>query len=184
LRDDRRDRFETLFKATFERVLTYALRRSDPDQAEDVVAETFTVAWRRLDVIPHEPLPWLYAVARRTLANSRRSRRRREQLVNRLVAEHDAASLLDADPGDRFERMTLVREALGHLSRDDREALMLVAWEGLDHEQSAAVMGVSAPTFAVRLHRARRRLDHEMQRSPSMDERVAIQEQRKDEGSR
>lgn len=164
---DRQSRFESMFRATYDRVLSYALRRADPADAEDVVAEAFAVAWRRFDDVPPDPLPWLYAVARRTLANSRRSVRRRAQLATRLAAENRLSSLVDSDPSEQLEEAAVMRAALSTLAEADREALMLVAWEGLDNEEASIVLGVSPQAFAVRLHRARRRLDGEIERLSS-----------------
>ena len=156
-----------MFRETYEGVLAYILRRADPADAEDIVSETFAVAWRRLDDVPSDPLPWLYAVARRTLANSRRSVLRRTQLATRLAAEGRLASLVGSDPGEQLEEAVVMRAALSRLAEADREALMLVAWEGLDNERASIVFGVSTQVFAVRLHRARRRLGEEIERLSS-----------------
>ncbi len=156
--------FEAMFRGTHERILAYALRRTNAADAEDVVAETFAVAWRRFDAIPSDPLPWLYGVARRTLANSRRSWRRRIRLGSRLAASLRPAAWVDRDPAEQLGEADVMRGALRALKERDREALMLVAWEGLANQQAAAVMGVSPDAFAVRLHRARRRLQAEIDR--------------------
>lgn len=153
-----------MFRATYDRVLAYALRRADRTEAEDVVAETYAVAWRRYGDVPADPLPWLYGVARRTLANSRRSGRRKAQLAERLAAQLQPASTLEPDFSERSDDAVLMRAALAALSDADREALMLVAWEGLDNERAAIVLGVSPQAFAVRMHRARRRLQVEIER--------------------
>lgn len=160
---DKRSRFEAMFRTTYDRVLSYVLRRADRADAEDVVADTYAVAWRRFDEIPSDPLPWLYTVARRTLANSRRSVRRRAQLALRLASEAPSKEV-ESDPGERLEDAILMRAALAALPESDREALMLVAWEGLDNEQASIVLGITPQTFAVRLHRARRRLEAELER--------------------
>lgn len=160
---DREAAFEKLFRANHDKILAYALRRAHPGDAEDIVAETFAVAWRRFDAIPPDPLPWLYGVARRTLANSRRTTRRRAHLTSRLAADLGSSSRTDPDPADRLDA-TAMRAALDALMERDREALMLVAWEGLDHRRAALVLGISPETFAVRLHRARRRLQTELDR--------------------
>ena len=74
---DRRGAFEELFTAHYWAVRGYVRRRSSSAAVEDVVAETFLVAWRRLDAIGEDPLPWLLGVARRVLANQQRAERRR-----------------------------------------------------------------------------------------------------------
>ena len=149
---------EELWHEWHRHVLAYALRRADPVTAEDVVAETFTVAWRRLGDVPERPLPWLLGVARRVLANQRRGERRRGALVDRLGVESRAA----AGAPDQQEGLALT--ALASLGERDREALLLHAWEGLDHAEAGTVMGCSAATYAVRLHRARRRFERELRR--------------------
>ena len=153
-----------MFRVTYERVLAYALRRAGTAEAEDVVAETYATAWRRFDVVPPDPLPWLYGVARRTLANSRRSGRRRTQLTSRLALEYDRPSVTESDPSERLEDALLMRTALSSLNESERELLMLVAWDGLDNARASAALGVTAQTFAVRLHRARRKLEDEISR--------------------
>lgn len=155
---DKRTAFEAMFRMTYDRVLAYALRRTDWMDAEDVVSDTYAVAWRRFSDVPPDPLPWLYAVARRTLANSRRSVRRRAQLALRLAGEAHFSPGVELDPGERLEDSVLMRSALASLGDLDREVLMLIAWEGLDNERAAAALAISPQAFAVRLHRARRRL--------------------------
>lgn len=148
-----------MFRATYDQVLAYALRRTSRGDAEDVVAETYATAWRRFDDVPEDALPWLYGVARRTLANWRRTLRRRNELYSRIAGELHSSSIAESDPSDTLEEAAMMRAALRKLRPKEREALMLVAWEGLDNERSAIAMGVSTTTFAVRLHRARRRYE-------------------------
>ena len=157
---NRADRFERLFRESYPLVRAYALRRSAPDIAQDVVADTFLVAWRRLDDVPDDALPWLYATARRVLANQRRSAARGAALAERLGGAEGAGS--SADFGDSVADAELVRLALGRLSDLSREALMLVAWEGLDGARAARAAGCSRAAFAVRLHRARAHLAGEL----------------------
>ena len=153
--DDDTARFEALFQAHRSSVLAYARRRVDPDTAADVVADTFLVAWRRLDAVADDPLPWLYGVARKVIANQRRAHRRSEALVGRLAGDRSAPA---PSPEQGFGAVDALRAALAGLGERDREALRLVAWEDLDPEQAARAAGCSRATFAVRLHRARRRL--------------------------
>jgi RNA polymerase sigma-70 factor (ECF subfamily) len=170
LEADKRSRYEAMFRSTYEGVLAYALRRTDRSSAEDVVAETYATAWRRFEIVPEDPLPWLYAVARRVLANSRRSGMRRIQLAARLAAELSPPAVHEPDPSEWLEDAAIMRAALSALSDSDAETLMLVAWEGLDHHRASIVLGVSANAFGVRLHRARRRLEAEVERLHSRPE--------------
>lgn len=156
MQDRDRSEVEALWRAWHRHVLAYALRRSDPATAEEVVAETFVVAWRRIREVPEPPLPWLLGVARRVLANRRRGEERRRALVDRLEGESRSA---DQDGADGA-----VLEALARLREPDREALLLHAWEGLDNHAAAVVVGCSANAFAVRLHRARERFAQELGR--------------------
>ena len=153
--DARRARFDALFEATHRNVLAYCLRRvREPADAEDAAAETYAIAWRRLGDIPAGvELPWLYGVARRVLANQRRSAERRGGLLDRLL--HRAPAFAEP-PGVDDDDGPAIR-ALATLRPDDREVLRLVAWEALDHGEVATVLGISANAVAIRLHRARRR---------------------------
>jgi RNA polymerase sigma factor (sigma-70 family) len=161
-------RFERLFRQHYPLVRAYALRRAAPDAAQDVVADTFVVAWRRLEDVPDDPLPWLYATARKVLANQRRSASRSAALHARLASAAGAvggsleAAGVSADAADRVADAEVMRLALARLSDRGREALMLVAWEGLSGARAARAAGCSKAAFAVRLHRARARLADEL----------------------
>lgn len=154
----RHDRLVELFEAHHGAVLGYVGRRSaTPEQAADAFADVFLVAWRRLDDVPagDEARLWLLAVARRVLANARRSSRRQRDLTDRLAASLPRAAFVVPPPDEPDGR---VRAALAQLGPDDAEVLRLVGWEGLTPTQAAAVLGVAPPLARVRLHRARRRL--------------------------
>ncbi|HEX3511040.1 MAG TPA: sigma-70 family RNA polymerase sigma factor [Solirubrobacteraceae bacterium] len=146
-----RELFEGLYEQHAGAVKGYAMRRADPARAEDVVAEVFLVAWRRLDELPAEPRPWLFGVARRVLANERRRAARQGAAIDRLSPSAEPAE--GPLVGDQA-----LGEALANLSDTDREALLLIAWEGLKHRDAARVLGIREATFTVRLHRAKRRL--------------------------
>lgn len=153
----RRLRFEEIYRDNRGPVLAYLLRRtSNSDDAADVLADTFVTAWRRLDDVPPggEARLWLYGVARRSLANHRRGERRRSVLAGRIRAEL-AVAYRAPEPGGQLADLA---DALGSLPEADQELLALVAWERLDHQQIASVLGCSRNAVDVRLHRARRRL--------------------------
>jgi RNA polymerase sigma factor (sigma-70 family) len=155
--------FEDAYRMSGTAVLGYALRRSDSrEDALDVVAETFAVAWRRrtdMPVDPEEVRPWLFGIARRCLANAVRSTERAGRLGARLA--DSLADVAVPDPSALHEQRAETRsvhEALGALPPDDRELVTLIAWEGLTPSQAATALGLSAGTARVRLHRARTRL--------------------------
>src|SRR5206468_5258019 len=153
---ERGTRLEDMFDRYAGRVYAYAARRSTPDVAGDVVAETFLIAWSKLDTVPEESLPWLLGVARRVLANRRRSDERREAFTARRARElRDSPSL---DSADAIATRMAIEQALDRLPPSEREALTLVAWDGLDVRSAAAASGCSPARLSVRLHRARRRL--------------------------
>jgi RNA polymerase sigma-70 factor (ECF subfamily) len=151
-------RFECCFRDNYEAILAFAVRRlPDRETAEDAAAETFAVAWRRRDLIPAEPLPWLYGIALRVVANQRRSSGRRRRLDTRL--EYEARTqAAEPEPVEALHRRDAFTRAFARLSETEREVLRLIAWDGLDTREAASVLGCSATAFRVRLHRARRRL--------------------------
>lgn len=151
------ERFERLFTDHVDAVLGYALARVDQETAKDAVAETFLVAWRRLGDVPDSPRAWLLGVTRRTLAGQRRSRRRQQRLVLRLVSL-EVGSAQTPSLEEIVTDRVVVATALGRLRAADRELLCLVTWEGLDHNELAEALRCSPGAADVRLHRARRRL--------------------------
>lgn len=150
-------RFVRLWDDHAARVQAYALRRVGPDLAEEVLAETFLVAWRRLADVPGEPLPWLLVVARNTISADRRSRYRARAVEQEIARLAELSGPTAAAESVVVERNTTLR-ALASLSSRQREALLLVSWDGLSNDEAAAVTGCSPATFRVRLHRARERL--------------------------
>ncbi|MFZ2056279.1 MAG: RNA polymerase sigma factor [Acidimicrobiales bacterium] len=153
---------EAAFQAAYEQhlatVYRYLVSRSpNASDVPDLVAEVFATLWRRADTLPAETelRPWLVGVARRVLSNHRRGARRRERLVLIMAAEPQAVGR--NEPGS--ER--LVR-ALRALPARDREALLLVVWDDLGHEEAAKALGCSRNALDMRLHRARRRLAREI----------------------
>ena len=180
---DRDERwFEDFYRSHHGAVLAYARRRVV--DADDVVAEVFSTAWRARERIPEPALPWLYRTASNHVLHVYRAQGRREQLSDRVA---DAATTVP-DPADsiaaRLDTSAQVRRALGRLSPDDQELLRLLAWEGLSRDQIAYVVGCSAATLRVRLRRARVRfaaqlddLDASVDRS-SRPSRLAAKETR------
>jgi RNA polymerase sigma-70 factor, ECF subfamily len=154
--EERTVRFEAVFAACSKVVFAYARRRATREEAEDVVSETFLVAWRRFDELPSDPLPWLIGAARKVLANRRRSDERRVALGVRLRSLPDTSR--SVDPGDTWTTEERVRTALATLPAGEREVIELVAWEELSAAEVATVLEIARATVYVRLHRARQRL--------------------------
>jgi RNA polymerase sigma factor (sigma-70 family) len=172
---DRAERFSELYQAQYDAVLRYAWRRTDPETARDVVADTFLVAWRRLDAVPPDwgqARAWLYGVARRVLANTERSQRRADRVTGKLGQQRHDGHAPDTAAGVT-ERARL-EQALASLTASDREALRLIGWEELDLAEAALAMGCSRSTMAVRLHRARRRLERALRAGDAPQETSAV----------
>jgi len=153
-------RFRRLYEASYEPVLAYALRRcGDLSEAHDIASDTFLVLWRRLaDAPADEEVPlWLYGVARRVVANRHRTAVRRERLVERLGSAARETPGTDELATQR-ENAIAVLASLRRLGGDDREILLLAAWERLSAAEIALVLGCSPNAAAIRLHRARKRL--------------------------
>jgi RNA polymerase sigma factor (sigma-70 family) len=162
-------RFDACFRAHYSEVLAYALRRlGERGTAEDVASQTFAVAWRRLDNLPQDPLPWLFGIARHVIRNETRSARRRSRLLARIGGAD--ASVVAADHADSAAEASAVTTALRRLSENQREVLRLAAWEGLDAHRGGEALGCSPAAYTLRLHRARRRLAKELAASGHLAE--------------
>jgi len=160
---DARAVFEQLFRDTRTDLLAYIMRRSQSaEDAADVLAETYLIAWRKLETIPggERSRLWLFGVARNLLLKSASRRRSRDALVDRLAGELRTAH--PRHPPIEDERSAPLRAALATLSERDREIVLLTAWEGLTPKQIAAVVGTPANIVRVRLHRARTRLKRDI----------------------
>ena len=151
----RRSRFEALVADVVEPVRRFLARRTDPDTADDVLADTLLVLWRRLDDVPagDEALPWTYAVARNALANAERGARRQRRLATGSPSTDppDEAAPEQPETDDR------VAAALARMRPDEAELLRLWAWEQLGPAEIATVLDLTPNAVSIRLHRARGR---------------------------
>ncbi len=160
----RRDRFEQLAGEVYEPIQRYVRRRARADLVDDIVSETMLTLWRRLDdVPPHARLPYSYGVARRCLANARRTDDRHLRLVRRMEAEPPPAPAappsLDPD----------LESALELLANTDREILRLWAWEGLESGEIATALQLTPNAASIRLHRAKKRLGENLVKTRKID---------------
>jgi RNA polymerase sigma factor (sigma-70 family) len=163
------ERFRALHRDTFADLLRFVERRVPADEAEDIVSTVFLTAWRRLGELPEDARPWLFAVARKTMANQTRGWLRRRALDVRV--ESQPAETIGHEKGIA-DRIDLAR-AWRTLSAADREVLALVAFDGLTSEQAATVLNVRRTTFAMRLARARKRLQDALGPTPQLKEQLA-----------
>jgi RNA polymerase sigma-70 factor (ECF subfamily) len=166
--------FRELVAEVTDPVRRYLWRRTDAATAEDVLAETLVVLWRRSDRQPREAVPWAIGIARLQLANARRAAARRERLVARIAAVDPPSEFVADEPDDDAERE--VRRVLALLRPADAEVLRLWAWDELEPRQLAAVLGISANAAAVRLHRARRRFEEEFGKDLAPTGQVEVKE--------
>ena len=158
--DDARERFEALAAEVVEPVRRFLARRTDPDTADDVLAETLLVCWRRLDHVPENALPWVYGVARNCLANIQRGDRRQVRLAARITV---------VDPPEEAERAAdepdeRVTAAIAALRPDEADLLRLWAWEQLGPAEIAEVLGITPNAVSIRLHRARGKFVEELRK--------------------
>jgi len=168
------ERFERLFRRHHAAVVAFVRRRAPNAVVDDITDETFLVAWRRLDDVPSEELPWLLSVAANVLATERRGAGRRFALRLRLHA-HVRASDLHWDPTAAIETTDVrLAAALGQLRPKELEALLLVAWEELEPQEAAIVLGESPEAFRTRLHRARTRLKELLEPHSTTSQAVAV----------
>jgi RNA polymerase sigma-70 factor (ECF subfamily) len=168
------DRFDQHLTLVLEPLRRYLARRTDAATADDVLGETLLVLWRRAGDIPADDadaLPWAIGVARFQLANAERAARRQRRLFARIVAvdrpeaavdaHHETAAGGDADDGG----VARIRTALAALPTADAEILRLAAWDELAVAQIATVLGITPNAASIRLHRARKRLRAEFERT-------------------
>ncbi len=158
--EQRRARFEELAPELVEPLRRFLARRTDAATADDVLADTLLVCWRRLDEIPPEALPWAYGVARHCLANAERGVRRQERVAAKIAVVDPPAE--EAPSGSA--RDDAVTDALAALRPEDAELLRLWAWEQLTPTEIAAVLDVTPNAVSIRLHRARGKLKDELRK--------------------
>lgn len=157
-------RLREMFEQHTRRVLAYARRHTDAAHAEDIVADVFLVAWRRIGEVPPDALPWLLVVARNSLANASRSSGRRQRLTDELARLSAVAPPAPDDTAAVLDRH-VVLTALAGLAPADREAILLVAWDELSTSGAAQVAGCSRRAFDARLARARTDLRRALNRT-------------------
>lgn len=163
-RDEDRLRFEAVVDVVYEPLQRYARRRAGSDLADEVVADTLLVIWRRLDEVPADALlSWSYRVAGNCLTNLRRGEQRRARLLERVGRGERHPVVEHSEPLDPS-----LQRALATLASADQEVLRLWAWEDLTPAEIATVLDTSANAISIRLHRAKRRLGVALGKVPAV----------------
>lgn len=155
---DRERRFRAAYAAAYADLLRFVSRRIHPSHAEDVVADVFLVAWRRVADLPDDrddQRAWLFGIARLTLLGHHRADRRRDALTVRIAEQPQPGA--DIAPGLVAMRLDLIR-VWPSLTAEQQEVIALTAWDGLDGPAAARVLGITAVAYRLRLSRARRTL--------------------------
>lgn len=155
----RRARYDVLAPELVEPLRRFLARRTDAATADDVLAETLLVCWRRLDEVPEgAALPWAYGVARLCLANAQRGARRQERLAARVAVVDPPAQSLPGPGAEEGHDDPRLDEALAALTETEAELVRLWAWEQLGPAEIAAVLDITPNAVSIRLHRARAKL--------------------------
>jgi RNA polymerase sigma-70 factor, ECF subfamily len=168
---ERKRVFDALFRENIAGIASYCRRHSpSPGEVDDAVAEVFLTAWRRLDDLPAgtSARVWLYATARRVMANQARARARRGRLRDKLSAQPVTFQAAEDSLTGR------VQDALAALGARDREVLLLAEWEGLTPAEIATVLRCPGVTVRGRLHRARRRFRAAFESQEAEEDRAPV----------
>ncbi|MDR2704027.1 MAG: RNA polymerase sigma factor [Cellulomonadaceae bacterium] len=149
-----RARFTELWLTQHSAVAKFAARRVDPDLVDDIIAETFMIAWQKVELIPTHEKPWLLTIAQNVIATRTRAKGRQHSLALRVATEPETIHFPDELAISRVH----IAQAWQKLTEAEREVLALTAWDGLSVAEAAQVLGCLRSTFSVRLTRARRHL--------------------------
>lgn len=154
------ERFRQLYASSADDVIRFLQRRVAPAQVEDVAADAFLAAWRRIEDLPHdlsEARAWVFGIVRNCALNAQRSASRQDSLAVR-IADQPARPLLGIAETTGVETRLDLVAAWRRLDPGDQEALALNAFDELTSSEAGAVLGISPPAYRVRLMRARRNL--------------------------
>jgi RNA polymerase sigma-70 factor (ECF subfamily) len=151
--------FAVLFDRYARAIHGYICRRLGPDAADDLLSQTFLVAFQRrdsYDVAQPDARPWLYGIATNLIGRHRRDEVRFFRAISRTGIDPAAEPVAD-QVTRRVVAQALrgrLAAALAGLSRADRDVLLLVT-DGLGYAETAQALGIPAGTVASRLARAR-----------------------------
>lgn len=153
-------RFQTLYERHHRTVWAFSRRRVGPDLVDDVVADTFLTAWRRIDDVPdgEQALLWLYRVAYRHVGHQWRTRHRQRRLRDRIAAVPESPRDTADEAVSNDDEVRRVLAAADRLNRTDAEVIRLLCWEHLSRGEIAEVLDLDPNAAGQRIHRARKNL--------------------------
>ncbi|MBT8207307.1 MAG: sigma-70 family RNA polymerase sigma factor [Acidimicrobiia bacterium] len=159
--------FVKMYEEHYDEVLAFCERRVGPDDADDVTADVFAAAWRRIDHVDVSlARAWLFGVARNVVLNQWRSTSRRRRLRERVKHMRNPGPQAPETFVVRRSEDEVVLRALQVLRPGDQEILRLAAWEELSGAEIATVLDISTDAVHQRLHRAKRRLAAQLADTP------------------
>jgi RNA polymerase sigma-70 factor (ECF subfamily) len=154
-------RFQEMFRQTYPAVSRFVFSRGyQSADAEDLIAATYEIAWRRRDQLldGQDAIPWLLKVVRNLALNAYRKTAREQSLLDRIQHAHGGGVDRGEQTPTGLADWPRVQVALQQLRPIDRELVLLVAWDELTPAQAGRVLGLRPVAARSRLHRARRRL--------------------------
>lgn len=158
------DRFSEIFERHAPAVAGYVRRRIGAEGVDDVLNETFLVAFRRrasFETSSDSARPWLFGIATRLMRRHRAQEAARWRAFEHASGAAETAGRDDHDSDERLDASRAIRELaprIAALSRKDRDTLLLYAWGDMTYEQVAASLGVPVGTVRSRLNRVRAKL--------------------------
>jgi RNA polymerase sigma factor (sigma-70 family) len=157
------EHFTVLFRRHAPHIQRYVVRRLGADAADDIVAETFLLAFRQrnsYDLTRADARPWLYGIATNLIGRHRRAEIRLYRALARTGADPVAEPFTDRVDNrvsaDHASRQ--LAAALARLSVALRDTILLAAWSDLSYEEIAVALDVPTGTVRSRLSRARSKL--------------------------
>lgn len=152
-------KFRALYEEEYDAVYAFCARRVGRVDAADATADVFAVAWRRIDDVPEDAgRRWLYGVARNTVLNRWRTKRRQARLLDRVRSVRVPVSVGPDVEVDQSDEARTVLAALRSLRPADQEMLVMAAWDELPSKEIAEIVGISVAAVDQRIHRAKQRL--------------------------
>lgn len=164
-------KFASIYDTYYRHVYAYCRRRVEVDQVDDVVAEVFLTLWRKIGQAPsgEDALKWLYRTAHLVLSNHWRSSNRKKNLGQKLQSIGMESAPLVPDQIVLRDEVREVLEAAERLRPRDIEILRLALWEELDLGAIAEVLQIKSNAAKQRLHRAKRNLIREYQKTHPLE---------------